>query len=200
MGLAQEHAVRYTARPRSWRLHQTYDAADGAVLYHVYMRRKGRGYFLLRWLYHLATLLRRDVQNPVQIDFQGEWDSVAEAEAYCLEVEREHPGQYAFQICPFAVNRAFPLEPVKWHGAYDPLSGRRERPLQGQRLYKLVDCAVNEAQLTELREWRTGARVSASHRRFEELLEEANARLARVEARLSALEKGGERATGFGGS
>jgi hypothetical protein len=201
MGLALENAVKYTFRPRSWDLHQVYDAADGEVLYHVYMRRKGPTYWPLRWLYHVATFLRRDVQNPTQLEFQGEFKSADRAEGYCLAVERMYPGAYAFEVCPFAVNRVFPLEPVRWHGSFRPGATRREKPLEGQKLFLVLEESEFRAQLTAARtqgalDCECGG--ANNYARLSRRLDELQSRLEDIESRLAALEKGGGIVSGIG--
>lgn len=189
MGLAAENAVVYRARPRSWEHHRPYDAADGEVTYHVWMRRKLSLYGLLRLVYHVVTFLRPEVKNPTQIEFQGEWNDRALAHAFCETVEREYPGRFSFEVCPFSVNRAFPLEPVKWYGAYRFRPGEMPDVDIRGKVYELVDSDTRAAELTELREWRDGLRTGEGFRRIGALLNETLDRLATIEARLAALEE-----------
>lgn len=100
-----------TARPAEWDV--LMPAEGEPVPWQVWTRRKGAGYWLMRWATRLARLLGADVSNPNGIEEAGAFWTEDEAKDLCRLIHRQTGGRYAVTYGPVVVGRVHPLKAVK---------------------------------------------------------------------------------------
>lgn len=97
-------------RPASWDVLMPDDGSG--VLWQVWMRRKGPGYWLMRYATRLARLLGAPVTNPNALEDGGTFKTEGEARDLCRIAHGRTGGRYAVTYTPVLVGRAYPLTPV----------------------------------------------------------------------------------------
>src|SRR5919205_6107 len=108
MAALAERLTRANVRPAEWDALMPDDG--GRVPWQVWMRRKGAGYWLMRWATRLARRLGADVSNPNGIEEAGTFWTEAEAQDLCRIIHQVTGGRYAVTYDPVIVGRAYPLK------------------------------------------------------------------------------------------
>ena len=134
MSAVADRFPRATTRPAEWDV--LLPDEGERVPCQVWMRRKGPGYWLMRWATRLARLLGADVSNPNGIEEAGTVETEEEAKDLCRIIYQKTGGRYAVTYDPVIVGRVFPLEAVI--APHD----RRWRPFDP---FKVFDFSATEA-------------------------------------------------------
>jgi hypothetical protein len=122
MSTIARHIPRATTRPAEW--DALLPSEEGGP-WQVWMRKKGPGYWLMRWSTRLARLLGADVSNPNGIEEGGVVETEDEARDLCRIIYRATQGRYAVTYDRIIVGRVFSVKSViaprdqRW-GTFDP--------------------------------------------------------------------------------
>lgn len=188
MGISLEasEARAFPSRPRYFDTLEAYEAADGQVLYGVFLRKKRVPYALVRYVFKVLRFFVEDIENPTPYEIAGFWDDEVMAEEHCRQIAERHGGKVAVMYGPVYVNRAFPDKIVTWRGAVKPgaVFGRRRKSAARAPLYVMVEEADYNSKLTELEDWRSGRKetdANASLRRLLLAVADLDRRLRAVE-------------------
>jgi hypothetical protein len=142
-----------TARPAEW---GALMPSDEGGPWQVWMRKKGAGYWLMRWATRLARLLGADVSNPNGLEEAGAVETEDEARDLCRLIHQKTGGRYAVTYDRVVVGRVFPVESLiapldRGWGSYDPFRAfdfSATDAVREQARHELVDAG----ELARLRE------------------------------------------------
>lgn len=92
------------------------------IPWQVWTRKKGPGYWLMRWATKVSRLLGADVSNPNGIEEPATFWTEEEAKDLCRLIHQRFGGRYAATYGPVVVGRVHPFESVKAVGdkRFDP--------------------------------------------------------------------------------
>jgi hypothetical protein len=160
-----------TARPKAW---DTLLPSEEGGPWQVWVRRKGPGYWLMRYATRLSRLLGEDVSNPNGMEEGGTVETEDEARDLCRIIYERAGGRYAVTYTPLVVGRVYPFEGVLAAG------DKRFKPPRRFDPFKVFDFSATDAvreqarhvlisvdELREIRETRailTGALPTAEPR------------------------------------
>lgn len=120
MSVEAIHIPRATSRPVEWDALMPEEGER--IPWQVWTRKKGPGYWLMRWATKVSRLLGEDVSNPNGIEEPATFWTEEEAKDLCRIIHRETKGRYAVTYGPVVVGRVHPLKSVKAVGdkRFDP--------------------------------------------------------------------------------